>query len=283
MSLRDTFKQDAEGGEFNLFTASPIKLGKLAHTGSISSLTNPWVAATNHDPNNKKDKEQSLSDLALLAEQSIQQAYEQFQNTYDEAMAFYEDADTRLDDLEARIETRLNDIENRTELLTDENGNAVYRDENGGFYKVENGQRIAITEEEEIKALRDKAKAIEASGQTVRTESEQGIFIQLQVALTETMDIKRDAGRNKDEADEWKRRVEEDPSLAPEGDKHIQKGKLDIEKRMKEMEEKVDRLYEKGSQHDQQQTADQSPETGVIADHRSTFSGASPDTGLGLS
>ncbi|PUB88042.1 MAG: hypothetical protein DBP00_07370 [gamma proteobacterium symbiont of Ctena orbiculata] len=271
MSLRDTFKQDAEGSEFNLFTASPIKLGKLAHTGSVSSLTNPWVAATSHDPDKKKDKEQRLSDLAQLAEQSIQQAYEQFQNTYDDAMAFYEDADTRLDDLEGRIKTRLNDIENRTELLTDENGSAVYRDEHGGFYKVENGQRIAITEEEEIEALRDKAKAIEASGQTVRTENEQGIFIQLQVALTETMDIKRDAGRNKDEADEWKRRVEEDPSLAPEGDKHIQKGKSDIEERMKEMEERVTGLDATKDKIDKQLTADQAPEASTVNEWKSSI------------
>ncbi|MES9948985.1 MAG: hypothetical protein ABW118_08505 [Candidatus Thiodiazotropha sp.] len=97
------------------------------------------------------------------------------------------------------------------------------------------------------------------------------------------MDIGQDAKRNREEADEWKRRVEEDPSLAPEGNKHIQKGSNDIEERMKEMEEKVDHLFEKGSQHDRQQTADQSPETSVIAEHRGAFSGVSPDTGLGLS
>ncbi|MEW8063281.1 MAG: hypothetical protein AB2794_03910 [Candidatus Thiodiazotropha endolucinida] len=281
MSLKETF---------SIKSAGPTTLGRHpAYAGAASEkvLSSKFDLARDIEAQKKaeekKQRDSVLDDLAVMAEEAARQAYEKFNDTYNNAIEFYDKAGQRLDELEDRINERIQEMEDKTELLTDSNGNAVYMDENGGFYKVENAQRVAITESEEIASLNDKVKAIEASGQSVRTESEQDIFVQLQLALTDTLDIGRDAERNRNEADEWKRRVEEDPSQAPEANKSIREGKDDIEKRLKEMEERVNGLDATKDELDRQLTTDQAPETGVIADHRSAFSGASPDTGLGLS
>ncbi len=231
----------------------------------------------------KKRNEETIDDLAALAEETIRQAYEDFQANYEDTMAFYDDTDERLDDLEERINGRLQEMESKTELLTDDNGNAAYQDENGGFYKVENGQRVAIIAEEEVASLKEKVRDIKTSGQSVRTESEQGIFVQLQLALTDTMDIRRDAGRNRDEAEGLNREVERDHSKSPVASERLYKGRDDIEKRMKEMEERVDNLDAKTNDVDHEQTADQNPEADLIDSNKSTFSNNAPDTGFGLS
>lgn len=218
------------------------------------------------DEQKKKEKRDANDDFVEMASIAIRQAYEDFQNFYAETTAFYDDADKRLDELEARINQRLQEMESKTELLTDDNGNAVYRDENGGFYKVENGQRMAITEEEEIENLREKVKAIEASGQTVRTENEQDVFVELQTALTETMDLQRDAERNRDEAEEWKRRVEEDHSQAPEANKRVQEDRTDTEQRLKDLEKRVDGLDAERRENDHQRVDEMSLNQSTVND-----------------
>ncbi|MEW8072605.1 MAG: hypothetical protein AB2826_19485 [Candidatus Thiodiazotropha sp.] len=276
MSLKDTF---------SINSAGPTMLGRhpaYADATSRKALSSKFDRARDIEAQKKaeekKERDGALDDLAVMAEEAARQAYEKFNDTYNNAIEFYDKTDQRLDELEDRINERIQDMEDKTELLTNSNGNAVYIDENGGFYKVENGQRVAITKAEEVASLNDKVKAIEASGQSVRTENEQDIFVQLQLALTDTMDIERDVGCNREEADEWKRRVDEDSSLAPDGNKQIQKGRNDIEERMKEMEEKVDRLFEKGSQRDQQMTADQSPEASTVNDWKSSIPTEAPPT-----
>ena len=276
MSVKETF---------SINSAGPTTLGRHhAYAGASSEkvLSSKFDLARDIEAQkkaeDKKERESALDDLAVMAEEAARQAYEQFQNAYNNAIEFYDQADQRLDELEDRINERIQEMEDKTELLTDSNGNAVFQDENGGFYKVENDQRVTITEAEEIASLNDKVKAIEASGQSVRTESEQDIFVQLQIALTDTMDIGRDAERNRDEADEWKRRVDEDPSLAPEGNKKIQKDRDDIEGRMKEMEERVNGLDATKDRLDKQLTADQAPEASTVNDWKSSIPAEVPPT-----
>ncbi|MES9948984.1 MAG: hypothetical protein ABW118_08500 [Candidatus Thiodiazotropha sp.] len=171
MGLKDTF---------SINSAGPTQLGRHpAYAGATSEkvLSSKFDRARDlaaqKKAEEKKERDSALDDLAVMAEEAARQAYEQFQDTYDNAIEFYDQTDQRLDELEDRINERIQEMEDKTELLTDSNGNAVYVDENGGFYKVENGQRVAITDAEEIASLNDKVRDIDASGQTIRTESEQ--------------------------------------------------------------------------------------------------------------
>ena len=272
MDFKDVFSKAVGLAKADYFNSAPSQeLGNSSYTSVNSERSNQKAFRTIiEDEQKKKEKRDANDDFVEMASIAIRQAYEDFQNFYAETMAFYDDADKRLDELEARINQRLQEMESKTELLTDDNGNAVYRDENGGFYKVENGQRMAITEEDEIESLREKVKAIEATGQTVRTENEQAVFVELQNTLTETMDLQRDAERNRDEAEEWKRRVEEDHSQAPGAHKRIQEGREDIEKRMKEMEQRVNGLDAKKERLDKQITTDQTSVATTVNDWKSS-------------
>lgn len=291
MVIKDTFRNHAHGADETLPSVD-VSVSENSQQWSANATSQTELLAREGENRSsvaskhktaKQREEENKQRAALLQAEAVRQAYEQFQDNFDDAMEFYDAADERLDDLEERINERLNEMESETELLTDDSGNAVYQDENGGFYKVENGQRIAITAVEEVASLKEKIRDIKASGQTVRTESEQDIFVQLQLALTETMDIRRDAEHNRDEAEELKREVERDHSKAPDANERLQKGRDDIEKRMKEMEKRVDGLDATKDRLDKQQTVDQAPESSTINDWKSSIPTdvpPSPPTGL---
>ncbi|MEW7986721.1 MAG: hypothetical protein AB2799_13085, partial [Candidatus Thiodiazotropha sp.] len=147
MGLTDTF---------NLFNAAPTEMGRLAYASAVSSVTSSHKTLdATHPEKKKKNREDAISDLAELAElanETIRQSYERFQATYDDVTAFYDDADDRLDYLETQINDQIQDIESRTELLAGANGAAVYQDEQGGFYTVRDGKRMAVIDEEELEA-----------------------------------------------------------------------------------------------------------------------------------
>jgi hypothetical protein len=290
MALKGTFEAHAEGVK----AAMPLSDAPVLED-ALPGISQQWSAnatsqtellaregeggrsgVSSHHKSATQKKREENSRAALTQAEAIRQAYEQFQDSYDDAMAFYGDADQRLDDLENRINERLHDMESETELLTDENGIAVYRDENGGFYTIKDGQRTAITDAEDVATLREKSKAIEASGQRVRTESEQSTFLQLQAALTDTMDLRRDAHNNRAEAEEWKRRVDKDHTQAPEGNKRIQEGRADTEKRIKELEEKVDGLDVKVNNLDQQHSHDQGPVATTVSEWKTSIPSENP-------
>lgn len=201
----------------------------------------------------ERQKQKEASDRAAEA---IEQAYTQFQETYTTAMAFYDDADHRLDRLEARIKDQIHDIESQTELLEGKNGEAIYQDERGGFYTVRNNQRVMITDEEELKSLREQVRDINASGQSVRTEAQQATLVELTVMLADAMDLRGDVRDNRHETNRLNQDVENDPSKAAEADPKVREMKEGTEQRLDELERKVDGLEAKGNQFDQQQNVD---------------------------
>lgn len=275
MGLTDTF---------NLFNAAPTEMGRLAYTSAVSSVTSSHKTLDATQPEKKKkDNEDVISDLAELANETIRQSYERFQATYDDVTAFYDDADDRLDYLETQINDQIQGIESRTEILAGANGAAVYQDEQGGFYTVRDGKRMAVIDEEELEALREQVNSIKADGQVVRTEAQQDKLTELTVLLTEALDLRGDVRDNRQEADTLKDKVEDDPSQAEEAEETLQRGRDDVERRLEELERKVEGLDADRRQNHQHHTVDQIPDDPVIDTQISSLTGKAPATGFDLS
>ncbi|MEW8073525.1 MAG: hypothetical protein AB2826_24200 [Candidatus Thiodiazotropha sp.] len=275
MGLTDTF---------NMFNAAPTEMGRLAYASAVSSVTSSHKTLdATHPEKKKKDREDAISDLAELANETIRQSYERFQATYDEVKAFYDDADDRLDYLETQINDQIQGIESRTELLAGANGTAVYQDEQGGFYTVRDGERMAVTDEEELEALREQVNSIKADGQAVRTEAQQDKLTELTVLLTEALDLRGDVRDNRQEADTLKDKVEDDPSQAEEAEETLQRGQEDVERRLEEMERKIEGLDANGRHFNQQHSFDLAPDDSVIDKQMSSLPDKAPATGFDLS
>ncbi|WP_369156991.1 hypothetical protein [Candidatus Thiodiazotropha sp. LNASS1] len=275
MGLTDTF---------NLFNAAPTEMGRLAYASTVSGINSSHKTVnTTHSEKKKRDREDAISDLAELANETIRQSYERFQATYDDVTAFYDDADDRLDYLETQINAQIQGIESRTELLTGANGAAVYQDEQGVFYTVRDGERMAVTDGEELEALREQVNSIKADGQVVRTEAQQDRLVELTVLLTEALDLRGDVRDNRQEADTLKDNVEDDPSQAPEAEETLQYGRDDVEQRLEELEQKVEGLDANGRRFNQQHSFDQTPDDSVINKQMSSLPDKAPAAGFDLS
>ncbi|MBT3039193.1 MAG: hypothetical protein KME37_09670 [Candidatus Thiodiazotropha sp. (ex Codakia orbicularis)] len=272
--LQEIFKQKTEGSEFNLFNASPTKLGKLAHAGSVSSVRHPYMKSASGITLDNEEPDDQL--LQAMLEQH-------FLSIFTNAIAFYDDADNRLDDLDNRIKERLNDIERQTELLEGPNSEEIYQDAQGGFYTLNSGHRQPITDQTTLDSLREQVRAIKASGQSVRTEAEQAKHTELMRLLTDTMDLKSDVRENRQEAETLKKQVENDPSLAPEATERIQQGQDDVKRRLDELDRRVNGLDAHANQEDHQQSFDENPDTPVVNRQLSLVSGSTPTNGFDLS
>lgn len=271
-------------GTFNHFKADLTKLDRPpAYAGSIShnataseSDRTAEIARQKKKEEEKKEREEGIDDLASLAEETIRQAYERFQTTYTDAMAFYDDSDTRFDTLESRINGQIQEIESQTEQLTSQNGAAIYQDEQGGFYTVRDGERVTITDEEELESLRDQLRSIKASGQTVRTEEQSQHLDTLLLHLTDVMNARSDFGRDQQRMEEAKQRAENGHPPTAEERRALEDSTNNNRQRLAELERTTDGLDARRNQFGQKQTADQAPEAATVGDWK-----ASIPTGVG--
>ncbi len=271
--------------EFNLFNAAPTQLGRLAYASAALNINNEWLESNATNPQHKKDKqkEDETEDLAQLALETIRQAYEQFQNQYAETMAFYDDAEERLNRLEARINDRINDLDSKTELLTDQNGMDVYLDQEGNFYRLEQDQQIPITDEDEIESLKTKVQTIEGAGKSVRSEDQQNDYLYLSNLLTDKMNLDADMSARRAEAKDLNAEVEKDHSKAPEATEKMSQSREEIKEKLEKLEREVDDHDFARRQYHEHQLEDEAPETDVIANNRSAFTSTPPDTGFSFS
>lgn len=302
MELRETFKQGADPSN-----AVPSKMGRPAYAGAVPDTEvvqpksqewsanptsqqeliarqNPGVRSSVIGSKRQSDlrEQREAEEEDLLLHEALRQAYELFQNTYAQTMAFYEQADTRIDTLEDRLKQQIHAIESRTELLVGSGGETVFEDESGGFYALKNGQRLMITDEESIKALRERARGITSSGKTVRTEAEQELLVESTRALTEAMDLRGDVRDNRLEAQNWKERVEDDPSLAAEAQEQIQQGREDVERRLEELEQRAESLDARLSGFEQREPVDLAANPRAVDNRLAGLSSGVPPTGLGI-
>lgn len=285
MELKDIFSKEANTSEFNLFNASPSQLGRLAFSNVAFNINNPWVEIDAINPQHKKDKqkEEAKKDLAQLALDAVQQAYEQFKIDYAAAMAFYHDAEQRLQGMEARINKQLAELDSQTELLTGSKGEAVFLDENRQFYRMENERRVLITEEDEIESLKSKIQTIEETGKTVRSESQQNDYLYLSNLLADKMDLDKDLATKRSEAKDLNAEVEQDHNKAPEASKQMSQDREDIKREIDELENRFDSFEATRNKLDQQQTANHAPNASFIDNHLDDFSNKAPTSGFDLS
>ena len=218
----------------------------------------------------REKAENDSSFAATVALETIQRAYERFQTTYAETMAFYDAAGGRIDTVERRLQEQIDDIERRTEQLEGPNGEVFYPDGQGGFYTLRDGERVTISDPATVEALSAQARAIAASGKTVRTESEDAHLISLTQTLTEAEDLKGEVDQARSRAEGWNARVEEDRSLAREADKAISADRATIEKRLEALEQNVNGLEFRGESLDPRNAADHTPEEAPISEWRAT-------------
>ena len=266
-------------GTFNHYNADLISLdrppayaGSISHNASSSNKTHTAeIARQKKKAEEKKEREEGIDDLASLTEETIRQAYERFQETYSDAMEFYGDADSRLDDLETRINGQIQEIESETEQLSSQNGAAIYPDEQGGFYTVRDGERVTITDEDELESLRDQLRAIKASGQTVRTEEQSQHLDTLMLHLTDVMNARSDFNGDQQRMEAANQRAENgDPPTAEER-QALEQSTSENRQKLEELEEKNAHLIAKGDELDHHQTTDQAHVTPTVSDWKASL------------
>lgn len=250
---------------------------RLAH-GNQETKNN---IAIQHQENDLRTRKEFDDQSVLFHMQVIQQAYEQFLKTYAETMAFYNDADHRIDNLEARIKYQLNDIESKTGLLQGNNGEAVYQNAQGGFYTVFDGEKSAITDKTATESLREQVKEVKSNGQTVRTEAQQENLVELTVMLTDTMNLREDAQENRNEASALKEQVEADKSFAPKADKILKHKVSELDGGVKALENKLNSM-DASTAVDKTLQTDQSPDLLVVDGRLDGLRDSDPATSFGI-
>lgn len=240
--------QDAQQWSANATSQKELLARQSA--GARSSVTGQRDRTNDEKQQDARENERHLRQILIL------QSYERFQDTYSDTVTFYDDAALRVDDLQQRIEEKLQNLENETELLRDQKGEAVFQDNEGGFYKVDKDQREAVTDETQLESLHQQVAGITADGKAVRTEAQQARFVELTMMMTDNIDLRDDIQENRLEADALNQKVEDDHSLAEEADDSLRAGRDDVESRLNELEQRFDRLDASMREYDQGRTVD---------------------------
>ncbi len=276
--LSEVFSKEAgSANTATLSVAQSEEIVQLAYASAAYKRMNERAFEKFADDEQKKrDKKDADDDFVQMATDVIRQAYEEFQTAYADTMAFYDDAQHRLNNLEARIKDRVQELDSRTGLLSGAGGEPVFMDEEDNFYRIEAGQRRLITDEEELASLREQKKAIEAAGRTVRSEQEQDDYLELMTMLTDTADLEGDIANRRDEVDRLNEEVENDHGKAPEATETMRIGREDTESRLGGLESKFEALEARRSRFDQNQNRDQAPETSTVDSDFTDMSATAP-------
>lgn len=143
--LQEIFKQGTESSEFNLFNASPSKLGKLAHAGSVSSVRHPYLHTASTVSLDNEDSDDQFVQMMLdeqyrLFVEASRAAQEALSNLRDSL----DNAQNDLDQAKASFEENTVTLSDGTKVYYDtETGQFVRQDRRGNWLALEENELIA--------------------------------------------------------------------------------------------------------------------------------------------
>ncbi len=198
-------------------------------------------APVNAGQGERKNKDMDAAATLFEIEQN-RIAYEAFMDSYRKAMDFYDEADERLNKMEADILAEMNEIESTSEEINLSNGQTAYKNDNGQFVTLnEDGEERAMTDPALLAEARAAEAALRQDGKTVRSTVEQEHLILLTNQMTRVMDLRGESQIKREKAQEL---AEKDPSeITPAAKEAMEQDAKELEESLREFDMEMEEAF----------------------------------------